>query len=742
MDPEAFERDPVLCGADPQEGIVALEQDGPSKIRIFLRNESALEQRELAFQGFILLEDKDLLKGLARTFEVEPLEGKNEYRWIIKSGNWQDLTKTADHLKKVSGEPPSSPRAPYLFINDPIHQFLILTGMTFFKGMGFSDLHRLSLDIETACAPGYDFSNPERPEDRILSIALADNRGYREVIFEDDERDMLHALSVCISRLDPDVIEGHNIFNFDLDYIIKRAKALRMTIGWGRDGSGPRTRPSRFTVAERIIDYVRVDVFGRQVIDTMFLLQHYDVGARELESYGLKAAARHFGLSEEDRVYIDPGDIDRQYREDPEQLKRYNLQDALETLALSELLGYSFFLQAKIFPFTYQNIMVRGNATKINALFLREYLRNMASVPKPSPGVDLEGGYTDIFLEGLVRDVVHCDVASLYPSVMLSFGLKPSKDSMDVFLPLLKTLKAFRMEAKQKAQQTTERHRRDYFQALQQTFKVLINSFYGYLGTDIHNFSDPLAASEVTRRGREIIHHMVDWLRSRGAIPVEIDTDGIYFVPPQALKGEDSVHALMSELSGTLPAGVEVQADGFYKAMYSYKKKNYALLDKDGSIVIKGSALRSKGMEKYLRDFLSDMLRMILEGRDSELEALLSQYLERIERHQIPIQDLAKRETLRESPRGYQEKIRGGKRNPSALYELALASGREYRAGDQISYYVTGSSKNVTIYSNCKPVSSYDPDRPDENTAYYKDKLISLYRRFAPGKGISKDYTA
>jgi DNA polymerase, archaea type len=90
---------------------------------------------------------------------------------------------------------------------------------------------------------------------------------------------------------------------------------------------------------------------------------------------------------------------------------------------------------------------------------------------------DFEGGYTDVFVEGVVNNVVHCDVASLNPSIMLSFNLKPAGDSLDIFLPLRRDLRAFRLEAKRKAQEVASSPEREYYKALQQTFKILINSF-------------------------------------------------------------------------------------------------------------------------------------------------------------------------------------------------------------------------------------------------------------------------
>jgi DNA polymerase I len=733
MKPLELEQSEVLFGADPQKGIVAIEPVGESLMRLFIRERTELQTRDDIFTPFMLLENESLMAGFKKPYRTEKLSSGNEYKSLILFEAWEDCLKARTFLQNKTGESASSPQAPYLFMSDPVHQYLLLTGKTLFKGLEYKDLHRLAFDIETACAPGYEFSNPEREEDRIISIALADSRGHSEILSgrEMEEKEMIESLSDRIRDLDPDVLEGHNVFNFDLDYVVARARMHGVKLSWGRDGSSPRIRRSRFTVAERIIDYSRMEIFGRHVVDTMFLLQYYDVTARELDSYGLKSAAKHFGLAEEDRTYIEGKDVQWYYEHEPETLKKYNLEDAKETLALSELLGYSFFLQARIFPFSYQSIFVRGNATKINALFLREYLRQRTSVPKPKGGREFEGGYTDVFAEGVVRNVVHCDVASLYPSVMLSYDLKPSGDSLDVFQPLLRDLKKFRLDAKNMAREAKTAHERDYFQALQQTFKVLINSFYGYLGTELHHFADPQVAAEVTKHGREIIRAMMSWLRKEGATPVEIDTDGIYFVPPPGVDTEEKAEAMVNRLSESLHEGIEVSMDGLYPAMFSYKKKNYVLMDDKGEVVIKGSALRSRGMEKYLREFLSAMLRLLLEGKAEQVEALLKEYTNRIENHEMGIFWLAKTEALRESLESYKQKTQGGARNPAALYELALASQRPYRAGDQLSYYVTGEKKNVRVYDNSKLASTYDPSHPDENVAYYQDKLLALYNKFS-----------
>jgi DNA polymerase, archaea type len=721
----------ILFGADRTAGIVAAELAGRF-IRLFIRTGDGVFFHDDPFQPFILLADPGLIAGFAANFTIRPLAGSGEYRSMAVFNSWRDCMAARDFLAHKSGKTASARDAPYLYLSDPVHQHLLVSGKTLFKGIDFTAVRRLALDIETYCAEGFEFSNPQREEDRIISIAVMDENGYAEVLSGHDmaEAAMLERLSEIIREHDPDVIEGHNIFRFDLEYIRARAARHGVRLSWGRDGSEPRVHPSRFSIAERTIDYPRWDVFGRQIIDTYFLLLIYDVSAREMESYGLKAAARHFGLVAPGRVYVEGNEISRRFDTDPASLLQYNLDDARETLALSRLLSHSYFLQTRMFPYSYQNCLIRGNATKINSLMLREYLRRGAAVPAAGDNGSFEGGYTDILMYGVVGPIVHCDVASLYPSILITYQLRPARDSLDLFLPLLRELRDFRLRAKSLAREAADPFLRDYYQALQQAFKVLINSFYGYLGSPLHNFADVALAAEVTRLGRETIKAMLAWLVERGAQPVEVDTDGIYFIPPPPVATAGAEERLVRELSLSLPGGIEVELDGRYRAMFSYKMKNYALLGYDGRITLKGSGLRSRGMERYLREFMGELIRLLLSGEGERVDAVYRGYLQRLRDHEIDISWLAKSETLGESPAAYREKVRLGKRNQSAAYEIALRSSRELRAGDQVSYYICGRGKGVTAYENCRLTADYDPARPDENTGFYMEKLKQLLKRF------------
>ncbi len=93
---------------------------------------------------------------------------------------------------------------------------------------------------------------------------------------------------------------------------------------------------------------------------------------------------------------------------------------------------------------------------------------------------------------------------------------------------------------------------------------------------------------------------------------------------------------------------------------------------------------------------------------------------------------LMKTETLQDSLETYEMKVREKKRNPAALYEMALRSERRYRPGDQISYYVTGTGAKAKVNENCKLASQWDPKDPDENVEHYKAKLKELYDKFRP----------
>jgi DNA polymerase elongation subunit (family B) len=593
----------------------------------------------------------------------------------------------------------------------------------------------MAIDIEVTTGAGFEFPHAGRESDRIIAIAVADSTGFSTVLSgaQLSERDLLAECSRLIRDRDPDVLEGHNIFRFDLEYLEARARRHRVPLAWGRDGSVLRGFPSRMQVAERTIGYRRYGVTGRHIVDTWILAQLYDVGARDLESYGLKDVARHFGIAAPARTYLAPEDIPRIFREDPARLMAYARDDVLETLGISAILSPPYFAQAQMLPYDYQTTVLRGNATKIDALLMREYLHRRQAIPGPGRGRGVAGGYTAMFQRGVARDVLHVDVTSLYPSLMLTQGLFPASDRLGVSRSLLRDLREFRVSAKRMAREAAAPDDRVFLNALQQTFKIFINSFYGYLAFSQGHWNDFDVANQVTGEGRRLVQLLIDRLGALGATVVEVDTDGIYFVPPPGEPAGDATEErLVVELSAALPEGIQLELDGRYVAMLSYKMKNYVVLDGRGKLYIKGSGLRSRGLELFQRLWMEEMFRLLLTGRRAEIPALVARWEGDFLAHRVPLRQFMKTETLQESLVAYREKLQAGARSVDAAYELALGSARSYQPGDQISYYVTGEGKRVKVNEAAKLAGEWSEAAPDENTGYYVAKVQELYEKFRP----------
>ncbi len=729
-------RDALLFGSDPTCRIVAVEhaegapQDG-DVMEVFIRNGPETERQAVPFEPFLTAR-ADVAEECPAVISRERLDGGGPLDTLLRFRSWKDAEKARKWLADLAKKRKCDKRELFLFVNDPVQQYLLMSGRTLFRGMVFEDIRRMQVDIECFTTAGYEFCNAERPGDRIIAIGMADNSGWVEVLSGADmeEAALISQFVEIVKKRDPDVIEGHNIFNFDLSYLAARAKMHGIKLKIGRDGSVPEVRASQFSAGERKIAYERFDVFGRHIVDTLFLLHAYDITHRSLDGLGLKEAAVHFGIAEPGRVYIEGSRISSEFQTNPARVMEYVRHDVIETRRLADVLTRSAFAQASFLPFSYQNVCVRGNAAKIDALLLREYLRRRHSLPAPSAQREFEGGAADIFVRGVVKNVHHADVRSLYPSLMLARKIAPSSDKLGVFLKLLEHLRMVRLDAREKMENSRDPVQKRHYDALQTAFKVLINSFYGYLGFDQGTFSDFDAAERVAAEGRAILCAMIEKLRALGAMPVEMDTDGIYFVPPP-FHNDAAKAKFRADFASSLPSGIDIEFDGEYVSMFSYKVKNYALLCADGEIIIKGAALKSRGLEPFQRSFLRELVRLKLEGRDEELPSLKQEYEDAIKRRRWPITELAKTEVLQDSPATYSAKVARDGRARSAVYELALASGREYRAGDQISYYVTGDKKNVAVHEKARLVSEWNPDNRDENVPYYLAKLDALYKKFA-----------
>jgi len=711
--------------------VVSVEPMTDGSAIIYTRQNDSVSSHSIPFKPFVLMKDESLLDGFFADDEIAitRLKGSAPLSTLVSLADTDQYKDCLKHLKATTGYSPSSQGAPYRVISDMKQQSFISEEFRLFREMKFSDIRRMQFDIETQTTAGFDFPNAQRENDRIIIISMCDSTGWEKCISLDNmtEKELLENFVQAIRERDPDVLEGHNIFKFDLPYIEERAKLHKVKLELGRDGSEIKKRPSRFSAAERAINYSRYQTHGRHIIDTFHLVQLYDVMHRDLESYGLKSVARHFGVAAQDRTYVDGSKISEMWETDREVLLKYALDDVYETRSISDILSPSYFYQAQLIPLSYQNCVVRGNATRIDSMLIACYLKNKTSIPAPEPGRPFSGGLSKAFESGVFKNIWHCDVRSLYPSIILAEKLSPRRDSLKAFPVLLDKLRTFRFEAKDAEKNADNESEKDHFNALQTTFKILINSFYGYLGFGMGTFNDYEMAENVTCRGREILTSMLELLNEKNAKVIEMDTDGLYFQPPSDVT---NIETMESMVQSVLPDGIEVELDSTYAAMFSYKSKNYALLKESGEVSIAGAALKSRGLEPFQREYIERLISLLLHEKADEIEALTDEFSEAIQNRTWDLKNLAKRENLNNSIDTYTKKMESGKGRRSAVYELVASSNRTYSVGDQVSYYITGDKKKVPVVGNCCLLADA-PEQRNENIAYYQGKLDELYKKFA-----------
>lgn len=688
--------DDVLFGADPTEKIVAVETSD-REATLFVREGEATVTRAVPFVPWLIMDKERHFAGA----ETTELEGSG-YRFLARFPNgWRAFQDAKRTLRDEHAET--------MQYGSAVKQFLIASGMTLFKGMAFDDLRRMQIDIETTTL------DPALPEARIFMVSVTDNRGLSEVLIG-DEGEMLQQLLSLVETRDPDVIEGHNFYSFDLPYLMTRMSALDIAPSFGRGGVvATLGSPRNCAIGTNSRQFTPIYIHGRHILDTLFQTQRFDWSRGQVSSYGLKECAQTYGIAPPDRVYLDRREIVEIFEKDPERVKTYAAQDAEETGALAALVAPTEFYQTQIVPDAYQNVAVTGNGEKINAVLVREYLRQSRAVAKQKPSQSYPGGYTEVRVTGVVKPIVKADVESLYPSLMLTQRIAPASDTLGIFLPLLNELTNRRLEAKgqlKKAKKNTRDHA--YWDGLQNSFKSLINSFYGYIGGPFY-FNDYAAARAVTEAGQDIVKQIAAELEAHGSQVIEIDTDGVYFKPPADVRTEKAEFAYVDKIGQTLPPGIRLAHDGSYAAMLSLKMKNYVLVEPNGHKIFKGSSLRSRADERFGRNFLADGINLLLDEKPDQLSRLYKDLLIKIENGEMPIADLVKRERVTEK---------------------LLSSDLRKRAADAIKGAGIRQGEFVALYQKRdKTLGLLQDYAHDEDTDHYAAKLYKFAGRLKEAVG-------
>lgn len=742
--------DELLFGWDPMPGIVSVWADRDGHALIWQRHGDQVTCTRDRFRPWLLATTLDDLAhlgngalaavddpgALAAVATYRVLDGPPaSHRFLISGRRGRALEQALlDGASRRLGRRVTSmhelPDEDGYYLVGPVEQYLMRTGRVYFRGLRFADLHRMQIDLETTAL--------DAQRGRIFMAAVRDSRGLQttlEAPTPADEARLIADLCALVRARDPDVIENHNLFGFDLPFLTQRATTLGVPLVLARPGAP--ARMERYRDPTRGRQSMRYSIAGRELIDTLDAVRRHDFVARELPTHQLKDVARAFGLAAADRVYLRGAEIAATYRRDPDTVRRYALDDVAEVDALSQRLMGAAFALTGMAPRRYERVASAGPAMGIlEPLLVRAYVRAGAALPARSAadaGQERHmGGALHLFATGVARHVVKADIASLYPSLMRAFHIGPASDGLGALLHIVDRLTGLRLGHKAAARTAAPGSpAAGHHTAMQAAMKLVINSAYGYMGAGrMALFADRHAADEVTRRGREVLGDVVTGLRDRGVALIEADTDGVFFAVP-AHWDEARERALVAEVAALLPGGVALEYEGRYQAMLSHEVKNYALLTYDGTLVLRGVALRSSRAEPFGERFLEQSMRRVLTGDIAGLQRVYRDTVAAIRERALPTADMASRVRLTKTPEQYQA---SRATHREAAYEALLAAGRtSWPPGERVRCYRTADRGLVWIPDETAAAT----DRRDYDVEHYVQTLVSSYaarlrKAFAP----------
>ena len=149
---------------------------------------------------------------------AEKLAGDLKYSWLVTTDSWKELIALRNGLKKAGRN--------FFALSDPVQHYLTHTGRTLFKQLPFEELKRMQIEVLSFAGGDLEAA----ANDHITGIAVSDNTGWEELLevdpraIEESEHAAIKRLTKLIKERDPDVIEGHNLFKFDLPFLVARAR--------------------------------------------------------------------------------------------------------------------------------------------------------------------------------------------------------------------------------------------------------------------------------------------------------------------------------------------------------------------------------------------------------------------------------------------------------------------------------------------------------------------------------------
>ncbi len=395
----------------------------------------------------------------------------------------------------------------------------------------------LSIDLETTMRADNILSAAFYADDFQLVLMQGEGVDTNTLRYVSDERALLRAFIAVVAQYDPDIFIGWSVVGFDFRVLDARASAHRIPLTLGRD-------QQTMQLHESGQGKLFVRMAGRIVLDGIDTLK----GATyQFESFSLENVSRI--LLDRGKLidHVDDrgGEIQRLFREDKEALARYNLEDCK--------LVWDIFEKADLINYLVERARLTGlPLDKVGgsaAAFDNQYLPHLHRAGYVAPeyasgvsGLSAPGGYVMDSQPGLYKQVLVLDFKSLYPSIIRTFkidpyglseGLKKGAEPEDLvpgfnhaifsrsktILPqLIEQLWAARDQAK-----------KNNNAALSQAIKIIMNSFYGVLGSNVCRFYDQRLSSSITLRGHEILTKTRDCIEETFGFKVIYgDTDSVF----------------------------------------------------------------------------------------------------------------------------------------------------------------------------------------------------------------------
>ena len=459
--------------------------------------------------------------------------------------------------------------------------------------------HLLSLDVE--CSEKGELFSIGLMSDSFKQVLMIGEPqvGPDWIVWLADEKSLLEMLVTQINHCDPDIIIGWNVVNFDFRLLIKRAALHQVKLKLGRNQQVIEWRDARNEVNQ---GYVSMP--GRVVVDGIDALK---TATYQFDSFSLEAVAQ--ALLGEGKLTQEVDNrlaqIEHDFQFNKVRLAEYNIQDCALVLAI--------FAQTKVVDF----LCLRSQLTGLEldrmggsvAAFVNLYLPKLHRAGYIAPnrpqdgGLASPGGYVMQSKPGLYQHVLVLDFKSLYPSIIRTFKIDP--------LGLIEGLKApqtaipgyrgavfdrekhFLPDIITSLWQQRDRAKQAKDALRSQAVKILMNSFYGVLGSGGCPFYDTRLASSITLRGHDIMQTTAKWIIEAGYDVIYGDTDST-FVALQGITRDSDAQAIGQQLAHNINARwTELIAQ-------QYQLQNYLEIEFETHFVqflmptIRGSELGSK----------------------------------------------------------------------------------------------------------------------------------------------------